>query len=183
MSRYVKFLVAAAMTVAIALTFAAAQSPRVSAQTDNKALAQAWIDALNAGFKADDTSVVLALYDSSYTDPNIPAGVKAQDYMKAVLDSQFKAIPDGKFTVKYMLAEGDKVAIYSTFAGTNTGSLGGLDATGKAIKDVKSIDILTFNSAGKITADDNVTDQVSLFSQLGFTITPPKPAAAATAAK
>ena len=152
----------------------------VSAQTDTKALAQAWVDAENAALKSGDATALAALYSPDFTDDAGQTGSAAMDSMKQNVTSLAKAFPDGKIEVKDIVASADEAAVYGQVSGTNTGPIGPYPGTGKPFSGVKSVDILTFKD-GKITKDVSVTDTTSLFSQIGWTITPPTPAP--TAAK
>jgi len=181
MSRLSKSVMFVIVIISAAFAFNSFQLPRVSAQTDNKALAQAWIAAINASFKTGDTTALAALYAPDFTDESMTQGMSVADYVKQSVGAIVVAFPDGKADIKDMVAEGDKVVVYSTLTGTNTGSLFGLK-TGKAVSGVKLMDILTFK-AGKIAKDDSVADTLTLLSQIGFTITPPTAPAATQAAQ
>ncbi|MEP7288477.1 MAG: ester cyclase [Chloroflexota bacterium] len=156
----------------------------VSAQTDTKALAQAWVDAQNAAFKSGDPTAFVALYSPDYVDPTVPAGTSPLDSVKQNTIMLVTAFPDGKLEVKDIVASSDEAAVYVTVSGTNTGLFAGVPPTGKAFSGVNIIDILTFKD-GKIVKDVSVADTASLFSQLGWTVAPPAggSAPAPTAAK
>jgi steroid delta-isomerase-like uncharacterized protein len=149
------------------------QSSRVvSAQTDTKALAQAWVDAENTAITSGDTTALLALYAPDFADPMLPPGANALDNVKQSIAQIHTGFPDGKLTVKDIIASDTKAAVYTTVSGTNNGVFAGVAATGKAFTDVAMVDLLTFKD-GKISQDINVTDSASLLSQLGWNINPP----------
>ena len=182
MYRFVKVFTVVSLVVVSTFAFAVFQSSHVaSAQTDTKALAQAWVDAQNAALKSGDATAVLALYSPDYTDESVGTGAAALDAVKQNLAVLSKAFPDAKPEVQEILVSGDEAAVYTLINGTNTGPIGPYPATGKAFSKVKSVDILTFKD-GKVTKDVSVTDTSILFQQIGWTIAPP-PAPAATAAQ
>ncbi len=148
----------------------------ISAQTDTKALAQAWVDAQNAAIKSKDPTAYLALYSPDYTDPTLPSGTNALDAVKQNIMMIATAFPDGKLTVQDIVAGTDEAAVYTVASGTNTGPFQGSPATGKPFSGLMIIDILTFKD-GKVVKDIEVTDTISLLAQLGWNITPPSGAA------
>lgn len=75
------------------------------------------------------------------------------------------AFPDMKFTIETMVAEGDKVVVWSTFTGTHRGPLQDLPATGKAVK-VKDVDLFRVQDGQVVEAWSNF-DQWGLMKQLG----------------
>ncbi len=181
MSR-VSRLVTSFLLAAAAFTFAAGQFSSVAAQTDNKATATAWIAAINAAFKSGDATAVLAFYSPDYTSDSGSTGADALASLKTSMTGLAAAFPDGKIDIKDMVAEGDKVAVYTVLSGTNTGPMGaGMGPTGKAISNVKQVDFLTFKN-GKIVSDNTISDTGSLYIQLGFNITPPTVATSAATA-
>src|SRR5689334_11676165 len=89
------------------------QSSRVvSAQQDTKALAQAWVDAENAAIASGDSAPLLALYSPDYADPMLPSSANALDNVKQGIATIHTAFPDGKLTVKDIIASSDKAAVY-----------------------------------------------------------------------
>lgn len=78
----------------------------------------------------------------------------------------FGAVPDFKYILKKMIAEGDIVMAYSTTTGTHKGGPGfGKKATGNKLKfDV--VDIFRLQD-GLIAEHWDVADTFSLFSQVG----------------
>lgn len=84
-----------------------------------------------------------------------------------------RAFPDGAYTIEKLVAEGDLVAVYWTGRGTNTGEGNGLPATGKAI-DVTGVTLLKIVD-GQILEEWNVTDQLTMYRQLGLSSPQKKP--------
>ena len=82
-------------------------------------------------------------------------------------DVIFAAVPDFKYTLKKMVAEGDIVMAYSTTSGTHTGGPWlGQEATGRSLRfDV--VDIFRLEG-GKIAEHWDVADTFTFFGQLGI---------------
>src|SRR5947207_1147498 len=88
----------------------------------NKAIIQRWVkEAWNAG------NLVLAdeLYaaDYAYRDPSAPPMPAGPEAIKQVVATYRAAIPDMRFEIEDMIAEGDKVVWRWMARGTNTGAL------------------------------------------------------------
>jgi steroid delta-isomerase-like uncharacterized protein len=77
-----------------------------------------------------------------------------------------QALPDGKYTIDQMIAEGEMVMVRWTGRGTNTGEGNGLPATGKHIE-ATGITVLHI-VGGKIVEEWNETDMLGLLRQLGL---------------
>ncbi|MEJ2111718.1 MAG: ester cyclase [Acidobacteriota bacterium] len=78
----------------------------------------------------------------------------------------FAAIPDAKTTINMIVADGDLVFVYSTYAGTHSGSgLMGLPPTGNRVQyDV--VDMFRMRE-GKLCEHWDVADTKTIFIQLG----------------
>jgi len=77
-----------------------------------------------------------------------------------------EAVPDYTDTITNMIADGDRVAYVSTMAGTHTGPLGDLPATGKSFTLVNII--IQRLEDGKIAETWVSWDNVAFLSQLGL---------------
>ncbi|MGE5276868.1 MAG: ester cyclase [Acidobacteriota bacterium] len=77
-----------------------------------------------------------------------------------------QAFPDLVVSVNQMVAEGDRVAVYWTARGTNTGAGNGLPATGKSIE-ATGITIFRFVE-DRIAEEWNVSDELTAMRQLGL---------------
>ncbi len=76
------------------------------------------------------------------------------------------SIPDQRVTIEMMVAEGDKVAAYATYAGTNTGPIAGAPATGKSVA-LKFLSIFRIED-GRIAELWVEYDNVAMLTQLGL---------------
>jgi predicted ester cyclase len=57
--------------------------------------------------------------------------VSNREDFKVFLREDMKAFPDSQQTLKLLVAEGDLVAVYATYTGTQTGSMGPFPPSGK----------------------------------------------------
>jgi steroid delta-isomerase-like uncharacterized protein len=171
MSRLHKVFVSAVLMLVAVITFAAAPTNHAVAQQDNKAAVTAIFAAYNSAIKSGDTKALEALLSPDYKDLDAPDGTKGIDYLKSQIATYNSAAPDTAYEVKTMVAEGDKVAVYSVVSGTNTGKIAELAATNKKFS-VKAIEIFTFKD-GKVVEHISATDTASFYQQLGFTLQPP----------
>lgn len=81
------------------------------------------------------------------------------------------AIPDQKLIVKMLVAEGDLVAFWATYTGTQTGQMGPFPPTGKSAElDFSGVHRL---ENGKVVETWVTWDNITILSQLGHF--PPKP--------
>lgn len=79
----------------------------------------------------------------------------------------FRAVPDFKYTLRKLVAEGDIVMAYSTTTGTHTGGEWlGQDSTGNRLG-FNVVDIFRLEE-GKIAEHWDVADTFTFFSQLGI---------------
>jgi predicted ester cyclase len=90
--------------------------------------------------------------------------VRSLDQFKQFLKSDFSAVPDSVVTTKRVVAEGDLLAFYCTYAGTQTGPMGPFPPSGRRI----NVDFSGVNrfENGKIVETwltwDNLTGLVQL---------------------
>jgi steroid delta-isomerase-like uncharacterized protein len=75
------------------------------------------------------------------------------------------AFPDLRFTIEDMVAEGDKVAVRSTFRGTHKGQYQGIAPTGKQVT-FAGINIYRA-AGGRVTEAWALADGLGLMQQLG----------------
>jgi len=128
----------------------------------NKELVQAFCTTV---FVNHDLSTLDQLMRDDYIqhNPDVPQGKAG---FKQFFEETFKAMPDFKYSLKQMVAEGDLVWMYCTTSGTHTGGEW-LDVppTGNKLKfDV--VDMFRIQD-GLIAEHWDVADTYSLFSQLG----------------
>jgi steroid delta-isomerase-like uncharacterized protein len=93
--------------------------------------------------------------------PGFPPGV---DGVKQFFSMFRDAFPDVTVEIDEMVAEGDRVAVATTFTGTHEGELMGVAPTGRRVS-VTGIDIVRV-ADGKIAEHRGLTDIVGLMRQL-----------------
>ncbi len=118
-----------------------------------------------AVFGRKDFSVLPKLMREDYIqhNPLVPQGRKGfQEFFEAT----FKAIPDWNYTLKQIVADGDRVWIYGTYAGTHTGEAWlGIPASGRKFA-IDAVDIFRVQD-GQLAEHWDVMDVYGLFKQLG----------------
>jgi predicted ester cyclase len=154
--------------VIAALMFAAMLTNHAAAQQDNKAEVAAMFDAYNAAIRSGDTTILETFLSPEYKDLDASEGIKGVDYLKSILATNRSAAPDAQYEVKAVVAEGDIVAVYNVFSGTNTGRFGDIGPSNKKFA-IKSIAIFTFKD-GKVVEHVSATDTTSFYQQLGLTL-------------
>jgi len=87
------------------------------------------------------------------------------DEFKQFLEADFAAVPDSIVTTKWMVAEGDLLAFYCTYAGTQTGQMGPFPPSGRRI-DVDFSGVHRFEK-GKIAETWLTWDNLTGLMQLG----------------
>jgi predicted ester cyclase len=93
--------------------------------------------------------------------PGFPPGVEG---VKQFFSMFRDAFPDVSVEIDEMVAEGDRVAVATTFTGTHGGELMGVAPTGRRVS-VTGIDIVRV-AGGKIVEHRGLTDIVGLTRQL-----------------
>ena len=84
----------------------------------------------------------------------------------------FRTVPDATAEIHQVIANGDKVAIRSTFRGTDEGGfMPGIPATGKSFE-MGAIDIVRVNEEGKVAEHWGISDAMGAMIQLGL-VQPP----------
>jgi predicted ester cyclase len=84
--------------------------------------------------------------------------------VRAIFGAIRQGFPDHDATVVQMIAEGDLVATYKTFTGTNTGDFFGAPATGKRAT-IHVMDFVRYDG-GRVAEHWGVVDLVGLRAQL-----------------
>jgi steroid delta-isomerase-like uncharacterized protein len=92
--------------------------------------------------------------------------VDSREEFKQLQESFLASMPDQEITVEMLVAEGDKVAAYATYSGTQTGPMGELPATGNyaAIKFL-SIFRIEENRIAELWVE---WDNLAMLNQLGL---------------
>jgi len=121
-----------------------------------------------------DFSAASDLYASDYVRHHpTPSANASFDDFKNTVTVLHDSFPDCLFTFNDTLVENDKIIVFATFTGTNTGSLEELPPTGKKahVSGVYVFHVIE----GKIAEEWTYFNLLSYYEQLGFTLTPPSP--------
>jgi steroid delta-isomerase-like uncharacterized protein len=107
-------------------------APPPTAQLEaNKDLVRQFAAAINAAdWGALDSLVTEDFTRHSQATPDVQVSSRAE--FRALQESFLASMPDQQITIHMLLAEGDKVAAYATYAGTLTGPMGDFPPTGKS---------------------------------------------------
>ncbi len=93
--------------------------------------------------------------------PGLAPGLEGQRQMLSML---LNAFPDQHHTPELVVAEDDKVVVYSTLRGTHTGEFMGMPPTGRQVA-VPGVDIVRIAN-GKIVEHWGVSDTLGMMMQL-----------------
>lgn len=153
--------------IVLALAIPAAQVH--AARNDNAATLQKFYDqALNQG-QLDKVDEFLA--PNFVEHETLPNGATDRDGVKQFFAMLRTAYPDLKFTVGFMMSDGDKVAAYVTMTGTQKGEFMGFPASGKPVS-VHLVDIIRFSN-GKAVEHWGAFDAMTMMQQIGAVPAPP----------
>lgn len=138
-----------------------------SASERNKAVARAFFEEVLSTGKLENYSQFHAGdFMAHGTDRDLTL---AEDL--AMAREERTALPDMRFAVNHIVAEGDLVLVHWTATGTNTQPGMGLPATGKPIR-ISGMTLFRFK-AGKISEEWNAWNMLTVLKQAG--LYPPKP--------
>jgi C-1 hydroxylase len=96
-------------------------------------------------------------------NPDVPQGKSG---FRQFFEATFKALPDFRYNLKHIVAQGDMVWIYSTTTGTHAGGEWlGMQPTGNRL----SFDVVDMFriAGGKLAEHWDVADTLTLFTQIG----------------
>lgn len=130
----------------------------------NKEIIRRWVkEAWNGG----NLPLADELYaaDYQYHDPSAPPMPPGPESIKQVLAIYRGAMPDMRFDIEDMIAEGEKVSWRWTARGTNTGSLMNIPPSGKSVN--ISGTVVSRFANGKWTEDWANWDTLGLMQQIG----------------
>ena len=131
----------------------------MSIEEENKALIHQVIDLWNRR----DAEAFFKVLAPEYVE-HLPDGDISLDQLKNYAATFFNAFPDIHFTIKDIITEGDKVAVFVNWKGTHRGEYMGIPPTGKKI-DITVANIIII-ADGRWVEFWNVTD-MRLLQQLG----------------
>jgi steroid delta-isomerase-like uncharacterized protein len=114
---------------------------------------------------ARDPDVVDSFFGEGFVSHNMPPGFpQGPEGVKRFFSMFRDAFPDVTVEIDELVADGDRVAAATTFTGTHTGAIMGVEPTGRRVS-VTGIDIVRV-SDGRIVEHRGLTDIVGLMRQL-----------------
>ena len=121
-----------------------------------------------------DTETANEILDSSYViySPIFPMGARGIDVLMYNIKSNSRSFPDFALTIDSFFVKDDNIYSFWTKKGTNTGPLGRMPTTGKAIN-YSGFSIYKVKN-GKIIEEHNYWNVLEFYTQLGFQIRPPE---------
>jgi predicted ester cyclase len=146
--------------------------PFVTAQIDiNKEIAGQMINAINErNYDMLDEVIAPDIVRHCQATPNL--NIRSLTDFKEFLKVDGKTFPDSHITTEILIAEGDMVAGYFTYSGTQDGAMGPFPPTGKKA-DLKYLGILRIED-GKIAEMWVEWDNLAMLTQLGHFPPPEK---------
>jgi steroid delta-isomerase-like uncharacterized protein len=136
-------------------------------EESNKALVRRWIE---EGFNQHNVAVVDELFAERFA---VNGQVVGREGLKQNMTRHLSGFPDLHVTIDDMLAEGEKVGMWYTVEGTHGGEFEGIPPTGNHAK-WTGFDLFRIEQ-GKIASARFVSDFHGLLTQLGATVSLPRP--------
>ncbi len=158
----------AVLPAVLILLYGCGSSPEAQASA-NKALVERFVSAMNErDFDALDDLVAPDIVRHSPSTPGVV--VRNLDELRAFLRQDLAGVPDAVQEIRMMVAEGDMVAVWANYSGTQDGPLGPFPASGRPV-DLDFAGFLRI-ADGRIAEIWVVWDNFSMLSQLGH-LAPP----------
>jgi steroid delta-isomerase-like uncharacterized protein len=134
----------------------------MTGQDANRALARRFVEEVWNNKKPEMISLFVT---QDYTRFS-PSGVlRGAEGLRQEYDTYVSAFPDTHLQIEDVVCEGDRVALRFTAAGTQTGQLMGVAASGKPVR-VECTTMLRI-ADGKVAEERVVWDTLSLMQQIG----------------
>jgi steroid delta-isomerase-like uncharacterized protein len=135
---------------------------------DNKAILRAYVETIFNQKQVDRAGELVA---PDYVDhAALPGQAPGLEGAKQKWAMYLAGLPDLQVTIEELVAEGDKVGVRRSYAGTHRGELLGVPATGKQVR-IGGISIFRL-AEGKIAEHWEQLDRLALLQQLGVLPTP-----------
>lgn len=116
---------------------------------------------------------------ASVTSPNVIRNANGmriannQEEYASFMDVFHTAFPDFNVTIDSSTLQDGKAYVNWTVTGTNTGEFMGNAPTGKAVE-THGMSVWTFDADGIAVREDAYFDNMELYNQLGYTVSPPQ---------
>ncbi|MFL5348728.1 MAG: ester cyclase [Hyalangium sp.] len=145
------------------------------AEEENKRLARAFTEEIYNQRQLDRIPVYVA-QDFVDESPGAPPEAKGPDFVRKQAEASLAALPDLRFDIEHLLADGELVLIHWKATGTDAKTL---DDAGKPKQLTLQGQSLFRMRQGKIVESWDITDRLGFLLQRGFKLLPPVPAHAA----
>jgi predicted ester cyclase len=121
-----------------------------------------------------DLQVADTLYGPGYVRHHpTPEASASLDDLKDTVKSNRAVFPDYRLFFDEVILEGDRLIVFATMTGTNTGPLDMIEATGKGVH-MNGVYIFRI-AEGKIVEEWTYFNLLHYYSQLGYSLAPPDP--------
>jgi steroid delta-isomerase-like uncharacterized protein len=139
--------------------------------TTNKALVREFVTIGNAR-QFDRLPEVVADNFTRHSQATPGLVITNRDAFRAFMEQDALAFPDSQVTLHQVVAEGDRVAVWATYSGTQQGPMGGFPPSGKRM----AVDFgAIFRIENGLIAELWVTwDNMAALAQLGLLPQPPE---------
>lgn len=136
----------------------------MSSVEENKAIVRRFVEASNAhDYEALDEVIAPDFVRLCPATPDVV--VRSRDDFRRFLAADAETFPDGQVQLDTLVAEGDRVAFWATYAGTQEGAMGPFPASGKRMS-VEFAGVFRIED-GRLAELRLVWENVSVLKQLG----------------
>jgi predicted ester cyclase len=140
----------------------------VSTEENKNKVRAAFEEFINKGDLTNAAEYVAPDYTGYFTGGFPP--VQGIEAFKQFVTQWVSAFSDREVTIEEMIAEGEKVALRTTFRGTHTGELNGIPPTGRQVE-VTALNIFRLVNE-KAVEQIVVNDDLGMLQQLGLVPAP-----------
>ncbi len=132
--------------------------------------------AAHDAFNRRDFDAVIASFTDSFAYVDHPRNrtLNRQEFKDVFMRGWADSFSDARVTEREYVDGGDVVVCRFTGRGTNNGPIEGAPPTGRTMS-LPFVEILRFDSQGRVTGGEAIYDQVTILTQLGLM---PQPAGA-----
>jgi len=170
--------IAQCVTAAIAAAAIAAFAPLPAAASDsteaNARIVREFVETVYNEGRLDMIEKYIApdFVDSS---PGAPPDARGPAFVREQAKGTFALFPDLKFKNEDVIAQGDRVVVRWSSTSSFGGAIGEVKGDGRPVN-VAGISIMRI-AGGMIAESWDIVDRMSMFTQMGFTVEPPRKAA------
>jgi predicted SnoaL-like aldol condensation-catalyzing enzyme len=159
------------LSVLTGCTTTAAGTRDLTAEEQNKRLARAFTEEIYNQRHLDRIPQYVA-QDFVDHSPGAPPEAQGPDFVRKQAEASLAALPDLRFDIQHVLAEGDLVFLHWKATGTDAKTL---DEAGKPKPLLLQGQSLFRMRQGKIVESWDLTDRLGFLLQRGFKLLPPVP--------